>query len=59
MDFLHSWALFCPNFKENDGVYNSKDTCACSDTNLVLSEHIEREKAPFPVDVHCSNISFA
>ena len=33
-------------------------TRACSDTNLVLSGHIEREKAPFPVDVHRSNISF-
>ena len=34
-------------------------TCACSDTNLVLSGHIKRGKAPFPVDVHRSNISFA
>ena len=36
-----------------------KDTCACSDTNLVLSGHIEREKAPFPVDMHRSNMSSA
>ena len=35
-------------------------TCIFNDTNLmVLSVHIKREKAPFPVDVHHSNISFA